>query len=53
MINGGGLSRWRFSLICLQDVVGGALAVVAPPLGSFGCVVGAFAWTSRVGGVIV
>lgn len=53
MINGGGFSRWRISLICLEDVVGGALAVVAPPLGTFGRVIGPFARTSRVGGVVV
>lgn len=53
MINGGGVSRRRISLICLEDVVGGALAVVAPPLGAFGRVIGPFARTSCVGGVFV
>lgn len=53
MINGGGVSRRRISLICLEEVVGGALAVVAPPLGAFGRVIGPFARTSCVGGVVV
>lgn len=53
MINGGWVSRWRISLIRLEDVVGGALAVVAPPFGALGCIIGPFAWTSCVGGVIV
>lgn len=53
MINGGGVSRRRLPLIRLEDVVGGALAVVAPPLGSFGRVIGPFPRTSGVGGVIV
>lgn len=33
--------------------MGGALAVVAPPLGSFGRVIGPLARASRVGGVVV
>lgn len=53
MVNRGGVSRWRISLIRLQDVVGGALAVVAPPLCTFGRVAGAFARTGCVGGVVV
>lgn len=53
VVDGGRVFRWRISLICLEDVVGGALAVVAPPLGAFGRVVGPFARTSRVGGVVL
>lgn len=53
MINGGGISRRRVSLTRLEDIVGGALAVVAPPLGAFGRVIGPFARTSCVGGVVV
>lgn len=49
MINGGGVSRWGIPLIGLKDVVGGTLAVVAPPLGAFGRVIGPFARTSCVG----
>lgn len=43
---------WGVPLIGLHHVMGGALTVVAPPLGSFGGFFGAFTWTSRVGGVI-
>lgn len=53
VINGGGVSRWRFSLACLEDIVGGALAVVAPPLGAFGRVIGPLARTSCVGRVVI
>lgn len=53
VINGGGVSRRGFPLVRLEDVVGGALAVVAPPLGALGRVVGPFARTSRVGGVVL
>jgi len=53
VINGGGVSRRRFPLIGLEDVVGGALAVVAPPLGAFGRVIGPFPRAGRVGGVVV
>lgn len=53
VINGGGVSRRGLSLIRLEDVVGGALAVVAPPLGAFGRVIGPLARTSRVGGVVL
>lgn len=53
VINGGRVSRWRISLICLEDVVGGALAVVAPPFGTFGRVIGPFARASCVGGVVI
>lgn len=49
MINGGGVSRWRISLIRLKDIMGGALAVVAPPLCTFGRVIGPFARSSCVG----
>lgn len=52
LINGGGFSRRRISLISLK-IVGGALAVVAPPLGALGCVIGPFARTSCVGGVVL
>lgn len=53
MINGGGFSWRGISLIRLKNVVGGTLAVVAPPLCPFGCVIGPFAQTSCVGGVFV
>lgn len=53
MINGGGVSRRGISLIRLKDVVGGTLAVVAPPLCPFGRVIGPFAQTRCVGGVVV
>lgn len=53
MINGGGVSGRGISLIRLKDVVGRTLAVVAPPLCPLGRVVGPFAHTSGVGGVIV
>lgn len=53
MINGGWVSGRRFPLIRLQDIVGGALAVVAPPLGSLGRVIGPLARTSCVGGVVL
>lgn len=49
MVNGGGVSRRGISLIGLEDIMGGALAVVAPPLGTFGRVVGPFAGTGCVG----
>lgn len=52
VINGGGVSGWRIPLICLEDIVGGALAVVAPPLCAFGRVVGPFPRAGRVGGVV-
>lgn len=53
MINGGGFSRWGLSLIGLEDIMGGALTVVAPPLGTFGRVIGPFAGTSCVGWVVI
>lgn len=53
MINGGGVSRRGISLIRLKDIVGGTLAVVAPPLCPFGRVIGPFAQTSRVRGVFL
>ena len=53
VINGGGVLGRRIPLISLHDIVGGALAVVAPPLGAFGRVIGPFTRTSRVGGVVV
>lgn len=52
MINGGWVPGRRLSLICLKDIMGGALTVVAPPLGTFGRIIGPFAWTSCVGGVV-
>lgn len=52
MITGGGVSLRRVSLIGGKNVVGGALAVVAPPLGALGRVVGTLAWASGVRGVV-
>ena len=53
MINGGGLSWRGVPLIGLEDVVGGTLAVVAPPLRPLGRVIGPFAHAGCVGGIIL
>lgn len=53
MINGGGVFWRGISLIGLEDIMGGTLTVVAPPLGTFGRVIGPFAGTSCVGRVVI
>lgn len=53
VVDGGGVSLRGLPLAGREHVVGGTLAVVAPPLGALGRVIGALTGSGRVGGVVL